>query len=98
MLSNTISKHNLYDSNNFNSLSNVSCETEEKWAFGQIFKNHLKNNYFTGLSGHVEFNNYTGLRSKFRLLIGDKIKNSIVGVNKSSYFFIPDFIHYRFFI
>jgi hypothetical protein len=81
MLSNTINKNSLYDSKYFNSFSNVSCESEAKWLFGQKFMNNLKNSNFTGLTGQIEFNKETGLRTRLKLSIGDKIKNSIVLVS-----------------
>ena len=78
MLSNTINKHNLYESNYyFDSLSDISCDFEKKWEFGQEFMNYLKNNYFTGLSGQIQYNKDLGLRSGLKLSIVDKIKNSI---------------------
>jgi hypothetical protein len=82
MLSNTINKNSLYDSKYFNSFSNVSCELEAKWLIGQKFINNLKNSNFTGLTGQIEFNKETGLRTRLKLSIGDKIKNSIVLVSK----------------
>ncbi len=78
MLSNTINKHNLYESNYyFDSLSDISCDFEKKWEFGQEFMNYLKNNDFIGLTGRIEFNKETNLRSGFELSIVDKIKNLI---------------------
>jgi len=49
--------------------------------FGQKFMNNLKNSNFTGLTGQIEFNKETGLRTRLKLSIGDKIKNSIVLVS-----------------
>jgi hypothetical protein len=77
MLSNTINKNNLYESNYFDSISDISCDLETKWVFGQEFMNYLKNNHFIGLTGQVEFNKETNLRSGFELSIVDKITNLI---------------------
>ena len=41
----------------------------------------MKNSNFTGLTGQIEFNKETGLRTRLKLSIGDKIKNSIVLVS-----------------
>jgi hypothetical protein len=75
MLSNTINKNN--ETEYFNIIADVSCESESKWTLGQNIMNQLKNNNFTGLSGHVEFDKETGLRIGFKFSIVDIIKNSI---------------------
>ena len=71
MLSNTINKNN--ETEYYNTISNVSCESETKWTFGQKIMNQLKNNNFTGLTGHVEFDRETGLRTGLKFSIVDKI-------------------------
>ncbi len=77
MLFNTINKQDLYESEYFNLFSNISCDLETKWEFGQEFMNYLKNKDFIGLTGRIEFNKETNLRSGFELSIVDKIKNLI---------------------
>ena len=75
MLSNTINKNN--ETEYLNTISDVSCESQTKWTLGQNIINQMKNNNFTGLTGHVEFDRETGLRTGLKFSIVDKIKNSI---------------------
>ena len=76
LLTNTIDKYNLIDSINV-TLNQVTCQQEIPWSFGTEFRNYLKSNVLTGLTGNIQFNNVTGLRTNLTISIVDKIKNVI---------------------
>jgi hypothetical protein len=55
----------------------VSCKKDVKWSFGVQFMKYLLMNKYNGLSGVVEFDESSGLRSNLKLYIFDKLKDSI---------------------
>ena len=55
----------------------VSCDAETKWNFGDRFMTYLKTTKTTGLTGHIEFDEKTGLRKNLTIHIVDLIKNGL---------------------
>ena len=74
MLSNTIRKHK-----NLSAIQpeRLLCERALPWSHGPKFKDNLKKNVLNGLSGNIQFENSTGLRTNLVLSIVDSIRNSI---------------------
>lgn len=75
LIANTIDKYNLVDS--MQSSSSVSCQRETPWLFGVQLTKYLKMNKFNGLSGYIEFDPNTGLRTNLTLCIVDRTKTSV---------------------
>lgn len=80
LLSSTINKDNLTDYINIAS-NQVTCESEIPWSFGSKLKYYLKSNVVNGLTGNIQFNSVTGLRTNLTISIVDKIGNAIDLVN-----------------
>lgn len=59
------------------SSSTVSCQKETPWLFGSTLTRYLKMNKFNGLTGNIEFDPVTGLRTNLTLNIVDRTKTSV---------------------
>lgn len=55
----------------------ASCESEKPWIYGSELMKNLRKTKFNGLSGVVEFDQYTGYRQNIALSIVDKTKIGI---------------------
>ena len=75
ILSNAIIKYNLTDSIPLN--HSVLCEPETPWSFGPTIIKHLKSTKMNGLTGHIEFDMASNVRTNLTIPIVDKIRNTV---------------------
>jgi hypothetical protein len=62
--------------------SSVSCQKETVWLLGTEFNRFLRSANFTGVTGEIAFDDYTGLRINSVLYIVDMTKNGVELVRK----------------
>lgn len=76
LIQKTIEENNLVESL-LSIHSSVSCQKETVWLLGAEFNKFLRKVNFSGITGEISFDDYTGLRNNSILYIVDMTKNGV---------------------